>query len=128
MTRGCATLRADVHNTLVLVAVRGRGYAIPPQHLVLLSTACRIECQKKYHGNQGCDWGSKIARHMAYQAPAHVIGPHLNLLFVNPPNPQAVAQMSDAERRRFSYFDREESSFLSSRPLNRRPGDSPAVI
>ncbi len=49
---------------------------------------------------------------MAYQAPAHVIGLHLNLIFVPPPNPDAVAQMSDAERKRFSYFDRPESSFF----------------
>ncbi|MGA8221250.1 MAG: alpha/beta hydrolase, partial [Candidatus Acidiferrales bacterium] len=64
------------------------------------------------YGIQGGDWGSEIARDMAYQAPTHVIGLHLNLIVVNPPNPQAVAQMSDAERRRYSYFDREESSFF----------------
>jgi epoxide hydrolase len=63
------------------------------------------------YGIQGGDWGSEIARDMAYHAPAHVIGLHLNLLYANPPNPEAVAQMSDLERRRFSYFDREESSF-----------------
>jgi hypothetical protein len=57
---------------------------------------------------------------MAYQAPAHVIGLHLNLITADPPNPEAVAQMSAAERKRFSYFDREESSFFSCRPLNRR--------
>jgi len=38
-----------------------------------------------------CTWTS------AYQAPAHVIGLHLNLITVDPPNPKAVAQMSDAE-------------------------------
>jgi epoxide hydrolase len=64
------------------------------------------------YGIQGGDWGSEIARDMAYQAPAHVIGLHLNLLFADPPNPQAIAQMSASERRRFSYFDREESSFF----------------
>jgi epoxide hydrolase len=64
------------------------------------------------YGIQGGDWGSLIARDMAYQAPAHVIGLHLNLIAVDPPNPEAVAQMSDAERKRFSYFDREESSFF----------------
>ncbi len=64
------------------------------------------------YGIQGGDWGSEIARDMAYQAPTHVIGLHLNLIFVNPPNPEAAAQMSDAERKRFSYFDREESSFF----------------
>ena len=64
------------------------------------------------YGIQGGDWGSEIARDMAYQAPAHVIGLHLNLIFVNPPNPEAAAQMSDAERKRYSYFDRDESSFF----------------
>jgi len=64
------------------------------------------------YGIQGGDWGSEIARDMAYEAPARVIGLHLNLITADPPNPEAVAQMSDAERRRFSYFDREESSFF----------------
>jgi epoxide hydrolase len=41
-----------------------------------------------------------------------VIGLHLNLIFVNPPNQEAAAQMSDAERKRYAYFDREESSFF----------------
>ncbi len=64
------------------------------------------------YGIQGGDWGSAIAQDMAYQAPGHVIGLHLNLIFVPPPNPEALAQMSDAERKRYSYFDREESSFF----------------
>jgi epoxide hydrolase len=64
------------------------------------------------YGIQGGDWGSEIARDMAYEAPEHVIGLHLNLLSADPPNPEAIAQMSDSERRRFSYFDREESSFF----------------
>jgi len=64
------------------------------------------------YGIQGGDWGSEIARDIAYEAPAHVIGIHLNLLYADPPNPEAIAQMSDSERRRFSYFDREESSFF----------------
>jgi pimeloyl-ACP methyl ester carboxylesterase len=49
---------------------------------------------------------------MAYQAPTHVIGLHLNLINAAPPNPEAVAQMSDAERKRFSFFNRPESSFF----------------
>src|SRR5580692_1505 len=64
------------------------------------------------YGIQGGDWGSEIARDMAYQAPAQVIGLHLNLITADPPNREAVAQMTDSERRRFSYFDREESSFF----------------
>lgn len=65
------------------------------------------------YGIQGGDWGSTIARDMAYQAPTHVIGLHLNLLFANPPNREAIAKMSDLERRRFSYFQRDESSYFS---------------
>jgi pimeloyl-ACP methyl ester carboxylesterase len=64
------------------------------------------------YGIQGGDWGSLIARDMAYQAPTHVIGLHLNLITVDPPNPEAVAQMRDAERKRFSWFDRGESSYF----------------
>jgi epoxide hydrolase len=64
------------------------------------------------YGIQGGDWGSTIAREMAYEAPAHVIGLHLNFLNVDPPNPEAIAQMYDSERRRFSYFDREVNSFF----------------
>jgi epoxide hydrolase len=63
-------------------------------------------------GIQGGDWGSAIAQDMAYQAPTHVIGLHLNQIYVPPPNQEAVAKMSDAERKRYSYFDREESSFF----------------
>ena len=64
------------------------------------------------YGIQGGDWGSEIARDMAYEAPAHVIGLHLNLITADPPNPEAIAQMSDSERRRYSYFSREERSFF----------------
>jgi microsomal epoxide hydrolase len=65
------------------------------------------------YGIQGGDWGSAVAQAMAYQAPTHVIGLHLNQIFVPPPNQEAVAKMSDTERKRYSYFDREESSFFS---------------
>jgi len=64
------------------------------------------------YGVQGGDWGSLVARDMASLAPAHVIGLHLNLITAPPPNPEAVKQMSDAERKRYSYFDRPESSFF----------------
>jgi pimeloyl-ACP methyl ester carboxylesterase len=65
------------------------------------------------YGVQGGDWRSIIARYMAHEAPARVIGVHLNFLPVDPPSPEAVAQMSDADRRRFSYFKREESSYYN---------------
>ena len=67
---------------------------------------------------------------MAYQAPAHVIGLHLNLITADPPNPEAVAQMSDAERKRYAYFNRPESSFFFLQAARAadfclRPTDSP---
>jgi pimeloyl-ACP methyl ester carboxylesterase len=62
------------------------------------------------YGVQGGDWGSTIARDVAHDAPEHVIGVHVNLLALDPPSKDAVAQMSDAERKRYSYFEREESS------------------
>jgi epoxide hydrolase len=65
------------------------------------------------YGIQGGDWGSTIARDIAHDAPAHVIGLHLNLLFADPPSQEAIAQMSDLERRRFSFFQRGESSFFN---------------
>ena len=65
------------------------------------------------YGLQGGDWGSLIARDMARQAPAHVIGLHLNLLPADPPNPEAIAKMSERERERFSWFERGESSFFN---------------
>ena len=64
------------------------------------------------YGIQGGDWGSLIARDMAYQVPTHVIGLHLNLMTADPPSPEAVAQMSDAERKRYAYFDQPKSSFF----------------
>jgi microsomal epoxide hydrolase len=65
------------------------------------------------YGIQGGDWGSTIARDIAYEAPEHVIGLHLNLLFANPPNREAITQMSELEQRRFSYFQRGESSYFN---------------
>ena len=62
------------------------------------------------YGVQGGDWGSTIALDIAHDAPEHVIGVHVNLLVLTPPNSEAVAQVSDVERKRCSYFKREESS------------------
>src|SRR5262249_7182125 len=65
------------------------------------------------YGIQAGDWGSTIARDIAYQAPTHVIGLHLNLITADPPNPEAIAKMSDLERRRYSYFQRGEASYFN---------------
>jgi pimeloyl-ACP methyl ester carboxylesterase len=112
---------------VIIPSLPGFGFSGPtttrgwgPQRMAKALVVLMDRLGYSKYGIQGGDWGSAIAQEMAYQAPAHVIGLHLNLLFVPPPNPEAVAKMSDSERRRFSYFDREESSFFSSRPLNRR--------
>jgi len=65
------------------------------------------------YGIQGGDWGSTIAQDIAHDAPTHVIGLHLNLLFADPPSQDAIAKMSDLERRRYSFFQRGESSFFN---------------
>jgi len=62
------------------------------------------------YGVQGGDWGSTVARDMAHDASDHVIGAHVNFLPLGPPSKEALAQMSDAEHKRCSYFEREESS------------------
>ncbi len=82
------------------------------------------------YGVQGGDWGSVIARHMAHQAPTRVIGLHLNFLPVPPPSPEAFAQMSDEERRRFTHFQDEEFGYFrlqATRPQTAAYGltDSP---
>jgi epoxide hydrolase len=112
----------DSHNPafdVIVPSLPGFGFSGPtttrgwgPQRMAKALVVLMDRLGYPKYGIQGGDWGSEIARDMAYQAPAHVIGLHLNLIFVNPPNPEAVAQMSDAERKRFSYFDREESSFF----------------
>jgi epoxide hydrolase len=104
---------------VVIPSLPGFGFSGPtttrgwgPQRMAKALVVLMDRLGYSKYGIQGGDWGSAIARDMAYQAPAHVIGLHLNLLFVPPPNPEAVAKMSDAERKRYSYFDREESSFF----------------
>jgi pimeloyl-ACP methyl ester carboxylesterase len=64
------------------------------------------------YGLQGGDWGSVIVRHMAVQAPAHVLGLHVNFLPVPPPSPKALAELSDEERRRFTHYQDEEAGYF----------------
>ena len=87
-----------------------RGWGPQRMAKALVTLMDRLGYSK--YGIQGGDWGSAIAQDMAYQAPEHVIGLHLNLIFVPPPNPEAAAKMSDQERKRYAYFDGEESSFF----------------
>jgi pimeloyl-ACP methyl ester carboxylesterase len=104
---------------VVVPSLPGFGFSGPtttrgwgPQRMAKALVVLMDRLGYSRYGIQGGDWGSLIARDMAYQAPERVIGLHLNLLTADPPNADAVAQMSDAERKRFSYFDREESSFF----------------
>ncbi|HEY1656730.1 MAG TPA: epoxide hydrolase [Candidatus Sulfotelmatobacter sp.] len=104
---------------VVIPSLPGFGFSGPttsrgwgPQRMAKALVVLMDRLGYSRYGIQGGDWGSEIAQDMARQAPAHVIGLHLNLIFVPPPNPEAVAKMSDAERKRYSYFDREESSFF----------------
>jgi epoxide hydrolase len=104
---------------VIIPSLPGFGFSGPtttrgwgPQRMAKALVVLMDRLGYSTYGIQGGDWGSEVAQDMAYEAPAHVIGLHLNLIFVPPPNQEAVAQMSAAERKRFSYFDREESSFF----------------
>src|ERR1700675_443110 len=104
---------------VIIPSLPGFGYSGPtttrgwgPQRMAKALVVLMDRLGYSKYGIQGGDWGSAIAQDMAYQAPTHVIGLHLTLITADPPNPEAVAQMSDAERKRYSYFDREESSFF----------------
>jgi microsomal epoxide hydrolase len=104
---------------VIIPSLPGFGFSGPtttrgwgPQRMAKALVVLMDRLGYSRYGIQGGDWGSLIARDMAYQAPAHVIGLHLNLLTADPPNADAVAQMSDAERKRLSYFDQPESSFF----------------
>ena len=104
---------------VIIPSLPGFGFSGPtttrgwgPQRMAKALVALMDRLGYSKYGIQGGDWGSAVARDMAYQAPTHVIGLHLNLITADPPNPEAVAQMSDADRKRFSFFDRQESSFF----------------
>jgi pimeloyl-ACP methyl ester carboxylesterase len=66
------------------------------------------------YGIQGGDWGSTIAREMASQAPARVIGLHLNLIYVPPPRPDAMKDLTAEEHRRYTaWWDQKRSTFFN---------------
>ena len=105
---------------VIIPSLPGFGFSGPtttrgwgPQRMAKALVVLMDRLGYSRYGIQGGDWGSAIAQDMADQAPTHVIGLHLNLIFVPPPNAEAVAKMSKAERKRYSYFDQEESSFFS---------------
>lgn len=71
------------------------------------------------YGIQGGDWGSFIGQQMAREVPKNVIGLHSNFLPVPPPSPEALAQLGDEERRRYTHFEKEEYGYFklqSTRP------------
>lgn len=65
------------------------------------------------YGIQGGDWGSEIARQMAREAPARVIGLHLNLLPVPPPSPDAMKELTAEERRRYTQWWGQGGAFFN---------------
>jgi epoxide hydrolase len=104
---------------VVIPSLPGFGFSGPtttrgwsPKRMAKALTVLMDRLGYSRYGIQGGDFGSTIARDIAYQAPTHVIGLHLNLLFADPPNQEAIAKMSDPERWRFSYFQRDESSYF----------------
>ena len=105
---------------VIIPSLPGFGFSGPtttrgwdPQRMAKALVVLMDRLGYSKYGIQGGDWGSEIARHMAHQAPAEVIGLHLNFLPVGPPNAEAIAHMSELERKRYSYFEREESSFYN---------------
>jgi epoxide hydrolase len=66
------------------------------------------------YGIQGGDWGSAIAEEMARQAPTHVIGLHLNLIYVPPPSPDAMKTLTAEELRRYTqWWDKGRGAFFA---------------
>ncbi len=64
-------------------------------------------------GIQGGDWGSAVAEQMARQAPARVIGLHLNLIAVPPPTPDAMKGLTAEEHRRYSQWWDQGGAFFN---------------
>jgi microsomal epoxide hydrolase len=105
---------------VVIPSLPGFGFSGPtttqgwnPKRMAKAFTVLMDRLGYSRYGIQGGDWGSTIARDIAYQAPTHVIGLHLNLLFADPPDREAIAKMNDLERKRFSYFQRGEASYFN---------------
>ena len=66
------------------------------------------------YGIQGGDWGAAIAEEMARQAPARVMGLHLNLIYVPPPGPDAMKELTAEERQHYrSWWDEKRSTFFN---------------
>ena len=73
------------------------------------------------YGIQGGDWGSEIAHAMAYQAPAHVIGLHLNLIYATAePGSNCANERFGAEEVFVEFEPAKKAAFLGFKPLNRR--------
>src|SRR5579872_2527374 len=78
---------------VVIPSLPGFGFSGPtttrgwgPQRMAKALIVLMDRLGYSKYGIQGGDWGSAVAQAMAYQAPSHVIGLHLNLIFVPPPN------------------------------------------
>lgn len=66
------------------------------------------------YGVQGGDWGATIAQEMARLVPTRVIGLHLNLIYVPPPSPDAMKELTTEENRRYTaWWDKGRSTFFN---------------
>jgi epoxide hydrolase len=104
---------------VIIPSLPGFGFSGPtttrgwgPQRMAKALVVLMDRLGYSKYGIQGGDWGSvNSPRHGLPSARARDRASS-EPYYRRPPNPEAVAQMSDAERKRFSYFDREESSFF----------------
>jgi microsomal epoxide hydrolase len=62
-------------------------------------------------GAQGGDWGSFISAYLAYSAPEHMLGIHINLLPLRREPPAADVAQDDAYRQELDHWLREETGY-----------------
>ena len=74
---------------------------------------------------QGGDWGSPVSSAMARQAPAGLLGIHINLPAVVPPEIAAIARRRRARRRQDSPRRNARRSTRSARPPKWGTGPTP---
>lgn len=88
-----------------------RGWGVQRMAKALIVLMDRLGYSR--YGVQGGDWGGAIAQEMARQAPARVLGLHLNLIAIPPPGPDAMKELTPEEHRRYSsWWDDGRSKFF----------------
>lgn len=90
---------------------KSRGWNVPRMAKAFTVLMKRLGYAK--YGIQGGDWGSAIAVEMARQVPDRVIGLHLNLIYVPPPDPDAMKHLTADEHRRYTQWWAGKGSFFS---------------